>query len=56
MYNNKDRIKNTYDSMIQEEGSAQHCIKCGKCETLCPQGIKIRDMLVLADEALKKVL
>lgn len=56
MYNNKDRIKNTYDSMIQEEGSAQHCVKCGKCETLCPQNIKIRDMLVLADEALKKVL
>lgn len=29
------------------------CIKCGKCEAVCPQHIKIRDELVKVSEALK---
>ena len=29
----------------KEQSSASQCIRCGKCETHCPQGIKIRDML-----------
>ena len=56
MYNNRAKIKTYYASMIKEEGSATHCVECGKCESLCPQSIKIRDMLKLSHEALKKVL
>ena len=29
----------------KEQSSASQCVRCGKCETHCPQGIKIRDML-----------
>ena len=32
---------------------AAECIKCGKCEAVCPQHIKIRDELVKVSEALK---
>ena len=32
---------------------AAECIKCGKCEEVCPQHIKIRDELVKVSEALK---
>lgn len=33
---------------------ADECIKCGKCEQVCPQHITIRDHLVKASEALLK--
>lgn len=32
---------------------AAECIKCGECEEVCPQHIKIRDELVKVSEALK---
>lgn len=32
--------------------SAAECIKCGKCEQVCPQHIKIRDELVRVDKSL----
>lgn len=56
MYGNVDSVVRRYHSMIKEEGSASKCIECGKCETLCPQSISIREMLKAANKALKKVL
>jgi predicted aldo/keto reductase-like oxidoreductase len=34
--------------------SASDCIKCGKCEQVCPQHIVIRDELVKVNNALRK--
>lgn len=47
MYNNEERARRRYTEL---EGKAELCVKCGKCETLCPQHILIRDDL---DKAVK---
>lgn len=35
-----------YDSLVSRNGAASDCIKCGHCEVVCPQHLKIRDCLV----------
>lgn len=35
-----------YSIHTQTSGKASDCIKCGKCELICPQHLKIRDLLV----------
>lgn len=39
-------------AMRRETSSASQCIRCGKCERLCPQGIPIREKL---QEAVKEL-
>ncbi len=39
--------------LTKEPAFATQCIKCGKCEQHCPQGIPIREKLVEADRALR---
>ena len=34
-----------YDQMLSASGKASDCIKCGKCEKLCPQHLPIRKLL-----------
>ena len=40
---------------IPEEAKPKNCIKCGKCERVCPQKIHIREDLVKVQEELDKV-
>ena len=35
-----------YDSLSTVFGKASDCIKCGKCEKMCPQHLPIREYLV----------
>lgn len=47
IFGNKDneaQLKARYFS-LKEEQRSDKCAKCGKCETHCPQGIKIREEL-----------
>lgn len=44
MYGDKEKTKRRYLGM-EKEARADQCQKCGKCETLCPQGVQIRQNL-----------
>ena len=51
-----ERNANTYYKNITSEGhgKASECIKCGRCESSCPQHLKIRDLLVEVAEEFEK--
>lgn len=49
-YNNYDRVHRNY---MNFEHQADVCVKCGKCETVCPQHLDIRNDLIKAHNALK---
>lgn len=34
-------IKNEYNELVKDSSRASDCIKCGQCEGICPQGLKI---------------
>ncbi len=40
-------------SLTREPSFATQCVECGKCESHCPQNIKIREKLKEADRALR---
>ena len=46
MYRTYDHVKRAWEVDLKDEEKAKNCIKCGKCETLCPQKLPIRDNLV----------
>ena len=39
-----------YSGAVEGKGKASDCIRCGMCEKVCPQHIKIRDFLAKAAE------
>lgn len=46
--------KEAYNKLTLEKGKASSCIKCGKCEIICPQHLKIRDYLVEVSKDFEK--
>lgn len=54
MYRNYNVVKNGWEKFLSEEQKAKNCIKCGKCEKVCPQKLNIREDLVKVQEDLDK--
>lgn len=44
-----------YNVHTKDRGAALACIKCGKCEKICPQHIQIRDYLEAVGEMFEKI-
>lgn len=42
MYGNADKALDTWNRSMEKSEWAKNCIRCGKCEQACPQGLHIR--------------
>lgn len=52
----KDRdsaVIKRYKETVKPENYAKNCVKCGKCEELCPQNLPIRELLRTASQTLE---
>jgi predicted aldo/keto reductase-like oxidoreductase len=38
-------VRHYYQRTVADNGKASDCIRCGKCERVCPQHLPIRDLL-----------
>ena len=45
MYGTYDHVKWNWEKQLKDEEKAKNCIKCGKCEAVCPQKLSIRSDL-----------
>ena len=45
MYGTYSHVKYGWENGLKEEEKAKNCIECGRCETLCPQKLSIRQDL-----------
>ena len=45
MTENREFVKGQY-SWQAADGKASTCTQCGACEDMCPQGIKIIDLII----------
>lgn len=52
MYGEMEKSKKAYEEKKKEKASADFCRKCGKCEAVCPQGLRIREDLECVEREL----
>ena len=54
MYQKYSMVKHNWENGLGDEKQAKNCVKCGKCEAVCPQKLHIREDLVRVQEDLDK--
>lgn len=52
IYGTYDHVKKAWEKDLKDEEKAKCCVKCGKCEKVCPQHLSIRRDLELAQKDL----
>ena len=52
MYENRAEVRKQYAKLVDEGNSAERCIACGNCESVCPQSLTIIKDLKAAHAAL----
>lgn len=49
MFDDMDSYRNIYAGIVNSNHDASRCVKCGKCEAVCPQKFPIRRLLAEID-------
>ena len=52
MYRTYGHVQRAWETDLKDEEKAKNCVKCGKCETLCPQKLSIRADLARVQQEL----
>ncbi len=54
MRDRDDSVKQRYNESMKPEHAPKSCVRCGKCEELCPQHLPIRDLLKAAGDTFER--
>ena len=52
MFLQPEAVKKQWTERFPDSEKALHCVRCGKCETVCPQKLPIRASLARLQEEL----
>ena len=52
MFQQPEAVKKQWTECFPDSEKALHCVRCGKCETVCPQKLPIRASLARLQEEL----
>ena len=52
MFGQPQQVKQRWEAQFPDAEKAYHCIRCGKCEAVCPQQLPIRTALAQLQQEL----
>ena len=45
MFDDRSGLVREYRDLVQSQKDASHCARCGRCESVCPQGLEVISLL-----------